>query len=140
MILEHFLQLPSATWRGDRSDALILIARCSDDPEEAMEKVNQAISEAPDRREGYVYLSKIMYEQGHYAAALAAAKKAFDITERPLQYMCEDWAWNWEPWDIAAFSAYHVGNLEDARMYGRIAVQMDGPNQRLQDNLKYYEE
>lgn len=138
--MESFLSLPSANWRGDRSDALIIIARCSDDPEEAIARLNQAISEAPDRREGYVYLSRVLYEQGNYKEALASAKKAFAIIDRPLQYMCEDWAWNWEPWDIAAVSAYHVGNLEDARMYGRIAVQMDGTNQRLQDNLKYYEE
>jgi tetratricopeptide (TPR) repeat protein len=138
--LNTFLQLPSATWRGDRSDALILIARCSADLTEATRRAEEAIAEAPDRREGYVYLSRLFYEQQKYAESLAAAEQALSITERPLQYMCEDWAWNWEPWDIAAISAYNIGNLEDARMYGSIALQMNESNQRLQDNLKYYSE
>jgi tetratricopeptide (TPR) repeat protein len=138
--LQHFLQLPSATWRGDRSDALILIARCSGDLDEATLRAKQAIAEAPDRREGYVYLSRVLYEQKNYSESLEFAKKALAITERPLQYMCEDWAWNWEPWDIAAISAYNVGLTDDAKSYGQKALQMNPTDERLSDNMKYYSE
>jgi len=138
--LETFLQLPSATWRGDRSDALILIARCSADPDEAIRRTRESITEAPDRREGYVYLSRLFYEQQQYADSLEAARQAFAITERPLRYMCEDWAWNWEPWDIAALSAYKLGLTDDAKSYGQEALRINPTDKRLSDNMKYYAE
>lgn len=136
--LDHFLRLPGATWVGDRSDALIMISRCVGDITESRQWVWLAIQEAPDRREGYVYLARLCYYAENYEEALMYSEQALAITERPLQYMCEDWAWNWEPWDIAAISAWCIGDKEKAREYGSKALEMAPHVARLAENMKYF--
>jgi glycosyltransferase involved in cell wall biosynthesis len=136
--LDRFLQLPTATWTGDRSDALIMIAKCVSDITESRQWAWMAIQETPDRREGYVYLARLCYYAENFEEALMYSEQAIAITERPLQYMCEDWAWNWEPWDIAAISAWCIGDKEKALEYGAKALEMAPHVARLAENMKYF--
>ena len=45
---------------------------------------------------------------------LLYATKALEITEKPLDYLCEDFAWGYLPYDLAAIASYHLGNFDDA--------------------------
>lgn len=136
--LDTFLRLPTATWVGDRSDALIMMARCCEDLTESRQWAWLAIAETPDRREGYVYLARQCYHAGDYEEALMYSEQALAITERPLKYMCEEWAWNWEPWDIAAICAWQIGNKDKAIEYGSKALAMAPEQKRLADNMKFF--
>jgi tetratricopeptide (TPR) repeat protein len=136
--LDRFLRLPTATWVGDRSDALIIIAKCVSDITEARQWAWMAIQEAPDRREGYVYLARLCYYAENFEEALMYSEQALAITERPLQYMCEDWAWDWQPWDIAAISAWVIGDKKKALEYGEKAYDMAPHVARLAENMKYF--
>jgi glycosyltransferase involved in cell wall biosynthesis len=136
--LNYFLQLPSATWVGDRSDALIIISRCTNDLVEARQWAWMAIQEAPDRREGYVRMATICYHTENYEEGLMYAERALAITERPLQYMCEDWAWDWQVLDVAAICAWVLGDVDKARKYGIEALEMNPEHERLKKNVEYY--
>jgi tetratricopeptide (TPR) repeat protein len=136
--LERFLSLPTATWVGDRSDAMLYISKCVADPVEARQWVSMSIRETPDRREGYVRMALLCYHSGEYREALNYAERAIAITDRPLQYMCEEWAWNWELWDVAAISAWCIGEKEKAVQYGEIALDLGPHVPRLHENMKYY--
>jgi glycosyltransferase involved in cell wall biosynthesis len=136
--LSYFLNMPSATWKGDRSDAMIYISKCSSDLLEAERWAYMAINEVPERREGYARLATVLYHGRNYAMGLKYAEQALSITERPLQYMCEDWAWNWEIYDIAAICAWETGDKEKAIKYGSKAVEIAPNEQRLVQNMQFF--
>lgn len=136
--LLRFLELPGATWRAERSDAMHYLAMCSGNDEDKAGWLMAAISEAPDRREGYVELARLHYFQGQYELALLYSDQALAITERPLEYMCEESSWNWEPWDIAAVCAWQTGDRDKALRYGKKALELNPSDGRLQTNLLFY--
>lgn len=135
--LMRFISLPSG-WSGDRSDAMRYIAQVCDEAMEAEYWYKQSIAEAPERREGYVKLARHMYFHERHAEALKMSEKALAITERPLAYMCEDWAWNWEPWDIASISAWVIGEKSKAIEYGKKALELGPHVARLAENIAHY--
>lgn len=136
--LMRFLELPGATWRAERSDAMRYLAKCSNNDDDKGGWLMAAISAAPDRREGYVELARLLYFSGQYEPALLYSDQALAITERPLEYMCEESSWNWEPWDIAAVCAWNVGDKEKARRYGAKALEMAPHEERLARNMEYF--
>ena len=66
------------------------------------------------------------------------AENALSITEKPLEYLCEEFAWGAMPYDYAAIAAYNLGNLEKALTYGTKAVELNPEELRLQSNLAFY--
>jgi hypothetical protein len=94
--------------------------------------------EAPWRREALVELAQHMYENESWASCLHFSKKALEIKEKPLDYLCEDFAWGYLPWDLAAIASYYEGDLGSALSYGRAALELDPTNARLQENMKFY--
>jgi hypothetical protein len=66
--------------------------------------------------------------------------EALSITSKPLDYLCEEFAWNEIPYDLAAISSYHLGNKELALEYGTRAVELAPTDERLKNNLIYYSE
>jgi len=64
--------------------------------------------------------------------------KALDITEKPLEYLCEDEAWGDRPYDLAAIASYSLGKYDDALKYGSKAVELNPNDERLKNNIAYY--
>ena len=98
----------------------------------------KAIDEAPDRREAYVELAKLYYENNRWFDCLDVAEKALEITDKPLEYLCEEFAWGSDPWDYAAIASYRLGLLDKAVQYGTKAVELNPSDQRLITNLAFY--
>ena len=48
--------------------------------------------------------------------------------------------WGALPHDLAAISAYNLGNYDDAIKHGQNAVDIDPDNTRLVNNLAYYQD
>jgi glycosyltransferase involved in cell wall biosynthesis len=136
--LNRYIGLSIGTWPGERSDAMRYIAACTENLAEIEMWLKKSIEEVPERREGYVKLARHYYFQEQYDKALEFSEKSLAITERPLAYMCEDWAWNWEPWDVAAISAWVLGNKAKAIEYGAVALELGPHVQRLADNMEHY--
>jgi glycosyltransferase involved in cell wall biosynthesis len=133
------LALPKATWKPERASSMRYMAKCVVGKER--EKwFKEAVKECPDRREPLVELALYYYENYQWKDCLNYSKKALRIAEKPLEYLCEEFAWGSIPLDLAAISSYHLGNKKDALLYGKKALKIDLKNERLKENLKLYED
>jgi len=134
---KRHLALPSAKWPPERAASMRFIAKSSQGKER--EKwFKKAIEEAPKRREAYVELALDYYHNQKWEECLEYAEKALTVKHKPLEYLCEDFAWNDTPYDLAAISSYTLGKYEDAVKYGIAAVKLNPSDQRLQSNLSHY--
>lgn len=135
---ERHLSLPKAVWKPERAASMRYIAKMHEDFETKREWLIKAHNEAPDRREALVDLAQLYYEQEHWFNCSYVAEQALDITEKPLEYLCEEFAWGFAPWDFAAISNYHLGNFDKAVQYGTKAVELSPNDPRLAANLAFY--
>lgn len=133
--LRH-LSLPTAVWKPERAAAYRYLAKC--DPDEAEFWLKKAVDEAPDRREALVDLADFYHQKKAWDQSLIYAKKALDIKEKPLEYLCEAKAWGSHPYDLAALSSFFLGDKATAINYGVEACRLDPDNQRLLTNLGFY--
>ena len=130
------LSLPRAVWAPERAASMRYLAKI--EPENREEWLISAIQQAPGRREALVEMAQHLYSIESWSSCLHFAKKALEITEKPMDFLCEDFAWGYLPWDLAAISSYYEGNIEGARKYGEMALSIEPDNTRLQNNMKFY--
>lgn len=135
---KRHLGLPTAVWAPERAASMRYLAKM--EPELREEWLIKAHQEAPHRREALVELAQHMYEIKNWKKCLEYAKKALDIKEKPLDYLCEDFAWGWLPWDLAAISSYYCNDKKVSLKYGKKALEFLPNDERLKNNLKYYSE
>ena len=135
---KRHLDLPRATWRPERAASMRYIAKMEGDYRTAYEWLVKAHNEDPGRREPLVDAAKLLYENKAWTACLQAAEKAIAISEKPLDYLCEEFAWGSAPWDYAAIAAYNLGKFELALTYGTKAVELNPNDPRLIANLAFY--
>jgi tetratricopeptide (TPR) repeat protein len=133
---ERHLSLPRAVWRPERAASMRYIAKCR--PEEAQHWLHKAVEEDPNRREALVELALWAYQNKHWELSLDHSKRALEITEKPLDYLCEEFAWGSLPWDLAAIASYNLTQYKHSVMYGSKALELDPTNERLQRNLTWY--
>jgi len=133
---KRHLDLPRATWPPERAASMRYLAKV--DPENAAEWLTMAIKQAPGRREALVELSNHYYYKESWEECYKHATEALAIVEKPLDYLCEEFAWGALPWDLAALASYNLGKLEEAIEYGEKAVKIEPENDRLKTNLMYY--
>ena len=124
-------------WSYERSSSMCIIADCI--PPDAEMWLLRACAETPDRREPFVDLADLYYQGGRYACGLGMAVRAISMANKNPSYVSEDGAWNHRPYDIAALCAYNINAIELAAEYGVQALLKDPDNQRLKDNLKWYD-
>lgn len=133
---KRHLGMPTATWAPERAASMRYLAKV--DPESAAQWLLMAIKQAPGRREALVELALHYYGKKNWEECYEQAKAALSIVEKPLDYLCEDFAWGATPWDLAAISSYNLAKFDEAVSYGEKAVELDPDNQRLMSNLEYY--
>jgi tetratricopeptide (TPR) repeat protein len=135
---KRHLSLPKAVWRPERAASMRYISKMMEDFVQKEDWLKKAVEEAPDRREAYVDLAKLYYENNRWFDCLDAAESALEITEKPLEYLCEEFAWGAAPWDYAAIAAYRLGLSDKAFQYGTKAVELNPNDPRLMANLAFY--
>lgn len=131
----RYLALPTATWNAERSKAMRFLAQL--EPWKAESWLLKATAEAPHRREPWVDLAQHYYEKLQWPLCFAAATRALDIKEKPLEYLCEADAWGSKPFDLAALAAHHL-NMGVAVKFGAKALELEPDNVRLKNNLNFY--
>jgi glycosyltransferase involved in cell wall biosynthesis len=134
--LKRHLELPTARWAPERAASMRYLAKC--DPANAREWLEKAVAEAPGRREPLVELAQYYYSRGDWQNCHYSAMDALHIEEKPLDYLCEEFAWNELPYDLGAISAYKLGFSEVAKSLGEKAAALNPNDERLANNLIYY--
>lgn len=134
--LRRHLSLPKAVWPPERAASMRYLAKC--EPENTREWLEKAIKEAPGRREAIVELAQYFYNREDFQNCYWAALDAIKIADKPLDYLCEEFAWNELPYDLASISAWKLGFLGEAIEYGEKALELAPTNERLARNLEFY--
>jgi glycosyltransferase involved in cell wall biosynthesis len=130
------LEMPTATWAAERSASMRYLAKI--ETKNTRDWLERAISEAPGRREGLVELAQYFYTMEDWQPCYLAATRALEIKEKPLDYLCEAFAWGATPHDLAAISAYRLGMFEESVVHGKNALELEPSNERLRTNLEFY--
>lgn len=133
---KRHLSLPRATWPAERAQSYRYLYKITNNPD----YLHSAIHEDPERREAHVDLAFHHYQKAEWMPCLTSAKNALAITEKPLTYLVEGYAWGELPHDLAAIAAYELGLYQEAKYHGMEAVKLAPYDGRLISNLKMYEE
>jgi glycosyltransferase involved in cell wall biosynthesis len=133
--LRH-LSLPRATWAPERAASYRYLAKCN--PEKTKEYLLKAIEEDPHRREPRVELANHAYLTKDWDLCYTQSLEALAIKEKPLDYLCEDFAWKDLPHDLASIAAWNLGRVEKAIDQVILAISHNPKDTRLIKNLEFY--
>lgn len=134
---QRHLALPTAVWKPERAASMRYLAKCNSSLNDKLRWLQKAVNEDPMRREARVELAFLYYENRYWESALEQIKFVIDkIKEKPLDYLCEAFAWGSHPYDIGAIAAWHLGHVELAEEYTLKALELDPNNSRLEGNLR----
>lgn len=140
--LKRYLALPSSTWTTERSYAMRTLGKCYEGKEDWNEAESwwiRAAAESPNSREPWCGLANFYYIRGRWQECYGAAMRALTIKYREMVYTVDPIAWSWQPHDLAAIAAWHLGMKEVSIEQGRLALEMSPEDGRLKENLKWYE-
>jgi tetratricopeptide (TPR) repeat protein len=132
---KRHLNLPTATWAPERAASMRYLSKV--EPDNRVDWLIQAVAQAPGRREPLVELAQYYYEQGSWDSCRTYATNACAIPERPLEYLCEDFAWGDLPWDLAAVSSYNLGLYSEAVSYNTTALSLSNDSRLAVNQLHY---
>lgn len=133
---KRHLSLPRAVWPPERAASMRYLAKL--DTKNVEDWLLKAIKQSPGRRESLTEITMLYYGRGDWQNCYDWAMKVLEIETKPLDYLCEDFAWGAMPWDLAAISAYKLEKYDEAFEYGKKALELDPYNERLQGNLSFY--
>lgn len=133
---KRHLDLPRAQWPPERAASMRYLGKMN--PDEAEYWFKMAVDQAPGRREPLVDLAKHYYQAQDWENCYKYALLALQITEKPLEYLCEAEAWGDAPYDYAAIASYRLGKYGEAVVYGTKAAELNPNEQRLKNNVEYY--
>ena len=98
----------------------------------------RALSEDSGRRENWIALAMMHYEQNDWVGVKSCCEMALRIKEKPLDYLCDANAWDGTPYDLLALACWNLGDAENAVLFGRVAVEKSPSDARLISNLNWY--
>ena len=137
-MFKRHLGLKSAVWAPERAWSMRYLAKLL--PEEAEHWHLRACAEYPAGAETWTDLALYYYNKAQWPGCFYAATKALGCTYSGGLYLTEPDAYGWWPNDLAAIAAYRIGAYHIALEYGTKAVELNLNEQRLKDNLKFYQE
>jgi len=132
--LKRYLTLGG--WSYERSESMIMLAKC--EPNNAETWLLKACAETSDRREPFVELAELYYNEGRWQCGLGMANRAVSMDFKHPAYITEDKAWNFYIYDIAALCAHNCGAHDLALSYGQKALDLFPEDPRLQENMSWY--
>ena len=141
--LKRHLELPTATWKDERSASMRFIARSYKKLGNiTMSRIwlEKAINETPYLREPLVEMGLLEYNENNYNDAIIYLEKALDIKERYKSYINEVFCYDSTIYDVLSICKYYVGDYKDSLYYITKALKLDKDDERLVNNRKLIED
>jgi tetratricopeptide (TPR) repeat protein len=139
--LKRYLALPVPLWDAEKAYAYRLMGDAHETllrPDDAMKCYRQGVIECSRHRCSWYALAMACYRRKQWAEMFAATSQALAIKTREAVYMVTPEAWSAQMHDYHALAAHNLGLRQVAVEHGRIALDMNPTDKRLQDNLKFY--
>lgn len=139
---ERYLNLPTATWHHEHAFAYRHIGHCYlalGKGEPALKNYRLAIDEARYIRDTWLDLAQACYELKQWQECYYAATQGLTITNREYVFTSGPAPWGYKLYDLAALAAYNLGMRDMAIKYGELAINFEPNDQRLLNNLIYYQ-
>ena len=131
-----YLDLPTSTWLDERSEALRFLARV--EPHRKREWLQQAVAEAPHRRELWLDLAEFLHAERSWLDLFWACMSGIEKTRRTGSYLDEPVACGYRLYDLGALACSHLGLTDQAIEWGSMAVDLAPDDGRLSNNLGCY--
>jgi glycosyltransferase involved in cell wall biosynthesis len=131
-----YQHLQYSNWKPERAASFRFLAKLH--PHKQEDLLVRACAEDPSRRESWVSLAKVYHDKKMWQYCRNACFNALAVTTKPMDYLCEDWAWGDLPYDLMALSCFFLGLKTEAVKYGELAVEANPNDERLQTNLDFY--
>jgi glycosyltransferase involved in cell wall biosynthesis len=135
-LLDRYLSLPTSTWKEERSEAMRYLARMQLDKK--MFWLDKARTEAPHRREIWKDLAEELHSQADWLNLFWACTNGIEKTHRTGSYLDDQECWGFRLFDLGAIASWHLNIMDRAVEWGRKALELDPPNQRLKNNLDFF--
>lgn len=135
-LIRH-LNLPSATWKDERSASMRFIARsyvALKRYDEAKMWLDKAIKETPYLRDPYVERAILEYRLSNYNNVIYYCNEALKIKSHAKTYINEVSSWDNTIYDLLSIAYYYEDDIEKALDNINIAIKMDPDDKRLQKN------
>ena len=135
-LIRH-LNLPSATWKDERSASMRFIARsyvALKRYDEAKMWLDKAIKETPYLRDPYVERAILEYRLSNYKNVIYYCNEALKIKSHAKTYINEVSSWNNTIYDLLSIAYYYEDDIEKALDNINIAIKMEPDDKRLQKN------
>lgn len=137
--LKHYLTLPTATWKLERSAAMRWIAKSYyylHDIQQMYAWYYKAIAETPKVREPYVECAQQAYALSDWPTVFFMVEEALKIKEKVTTYVNMGYAWDHTVNDLGAISCYWLGMLDRAKAHAEEALKISPNDERLKQNLQ----
>lgn len=134
-VLERYLDLPTSTWKGERSEAMIYLSWV--DAANKDRHLMHAAAEAPHRREVWFEMVKHYYAKQDWINLLWAAQNGLALGKREGSYLDREEAWNTQIPDLGSIAAWNLGWKDKARELCDMALAMDPQNERIINNRRF---
>jgi tetratricopeptide (TPR) repeat protein len=105
--------------------------------DEAEKAFQMAASESPNTREPWCELAMLNYRLARWEECFAFASRALRIVDRQKVYTVDPEVWGFQPHDLAAVSAWHLGLKDMALTQAKLALEHSPHDIRLQNNVKF---
>ena len=141
-LMKH-LELPTATWKDERSASMRFIARSYKNLGNiTLSRIwfEKAINEAPYLREPLVELGMLEYNENNFKDAIIYLERALQIEGRYKSYINEPFCYDSTVYDLLSICKYYTGNYKDSLYYITKALKIDKDDDRLINNRKLIEE
>ena len=142
-MLKRHLDLPTATWKDERSASMRFIARCYKNLNNvtlARIWLEKAINETPYLKEPLVEMGMLEYFEKNYKDAIIYLEKSLEIKERYKGYINEPFCYDSTVYDILSVCKYHTKEYKDSLFYIVKALKMEPNNSRFLENRKIIED
>lgn len=136
-MLEHHLQMPTATWKDERCASMRFIARDYINLgryEEAKMWLDKAMLEAPYLRDPFIERAFLSYTLEEWNETKKYCLEALKITTHPKTYINEPFSFDETVYDLLSLAEYYLGNKSDAIKWLDIAIEINPNNERLKQN------
>ena len=133
--VEHFkkyLDLASATWPDQRSEAMIWLSRLM--PHDRLRWLRSSIAEAPLRREAWIQLADYFYEKNEWANLYAAALDGCNSARNSSNQFDGPVGSDAKLWDLAGLGAWNIGLKPESLDLFAEAHRLEPDNHRITNN------